>query len=93
MIVAIDVDCENNESTSSPWWVVIDPRRNHSKRAEAAHNIAGMVTGPFFSRDAAQGYLDGHRYNFGPGAVVFCMSGCYSKQYSDAIKSAKGKHD
>lgn len=86
MKITIDVDVENNEGTSSPWWLIIDPQQNMSKRREACHNVAGMITGPFFSRKEAQGHLDARRSAFGAGAVVYCLSGCWSGQYDDAMR-------
>lgn len=91
MKITIDVDMENNEGTSEPWWIIIDPRQNMSTQCDACHNIAGMVTGPFFSRQEAQEFLNATRYNFGTNAVVYCASGYYSKQYKQAIRKAKGK--
>ena len=86
MIIQIAVDTENNEGTSSPWWMIIDPRQSMSTKKEACHDIAAMITGPFFSRASAQAFLDATRYNFGPNAVVYCASGCYSREYENAIK-------
>ena len=87
MKITIDVDIVNNEGTSSPWWMIIDPQQNMSKGRNACHNIAGMITGPFFSRSDAQAHLDRRRYAFGDGAVVYCNSGYWSEQYNKAMKS------
>ncbi len=91
MKIEIDVDIKNNEGTSSPWWVIIDPKQNLSKKKDACHNIVGMITGPFFSRKAAQSHLDARRYDFGTNAVVYCHSGYWSREYSEALK--KGGQD
>jgi hypothetical protein len=87
--IKLDVDLENNEGTESPWWIIIDPQQNLSKQRDACHNIAHMITGPFFSREDAQNHLDARRYNFGPNAVVYCHTGYYSWKYKQAIKAAK----
>jgi hypothetical protein len=77
---------EENEGTSCPWWMIIDPQQNFSKQRDACHVIASMITGPFFSREEAQTFLDRTRYNFGKNAVVYCASGCYAKQYADKVR-------
>jgi hypothetical protein len=74
-------DCEG---TRSPWWFIIDPRQNF--RCDP-HEIASMITGPFFSRERASNFLKATRYNFGRNPVVYCASGCYSKQYDDLCRS------
>jgi hypothetical protein len=48
-----------------------------------------MVTGPFFSRKEAADYLFAKKHNFTKSAVVYCASGCYARQYSDAYEKAK----
>jgi hypothetical protein len=80
---------EENEGTSAPWWVIIDPKQNLSKSREATHNIASMITGPFFSRQEAEDHLTARSHAFGCNAVVFCMSGYWSREYGEAIKKAK----
>ena len=63
---------EANEHTSNPWWVIIDPRQNFSTKDDyAIHNIASMITGPYFSREEAQNHLDRRRYNYGDNAKVY----------------------
>jgi len=67
----------NAEGTAYPWWAIICPNRIHNVK-DIEHRIAvaaSSVVGPFFSRESAQGYLDGHRYRYGDDAVVYCMSG------------------
>lgn len=86
MKITLDVDMENNEGTSAPWWIIIDPRQNLRVSREACHNIASMITGPFFSRDKAQMFLDATRYNFSPHAVVYCCSGYYSREYKEQLR-------
>lgn len=79
---------EETESTASPWWMIIDPRQNFRTDNQALHDIAGMITGPFFSREEAEDFLSATRYNFGKNAKVFCHSGHNSKQYHDAYRKA-----
>lgn len=89
MKITIDVDMDNNEGTSAPWWMIVDPKQNMSTGRDACYNIASMITGPFFSRREAQAHLDSRRYDFGANAVVYCHSGCWSDKYSDAIRKAE----
>ena len=88
MKIEIEVS-EENESTRAPWWMIIDPKQNFCTGRDASHNIAGMITGPFFSRKEAQSVLDGQRYNFGRGAVVFCASGHANRNYCQQIANAE----
>lgn len=73
---------EENEATSYPWWIIVDPRQSFRCNP---HEIASMITGPFFSRKEAQDFLDATRYNFSKRAVVYCASGHNSRQYREAI--------
>jgi len=86
MEIKINVDTENNEGTESPWWLIIDPKQNFNVSNQGLHNIAGMITGPFFSRSSAQAHLDGRRYNFSANAKVFCHSGYWSYEYKNALR-------
>lgn len=88
MKITLDVS-EKNEGTSYPWWLIIDPEQNLSKDERAIYNIAGMITGPFFSRDSAQNFLNATRYNFSKHAVVYCHSGGYSDEWVKAVKEPK----
>ena len=80
---------EKNEGTSYPFWIIIDPKQNFNTGIQGLHNIAGMITGVWLSREAAQSYLDGHRYNFGPNAKVYCHSGCYSSDWINLSNELK----
>ena len=81
---------EKNEGTESPWWIIIDPRQNlETKREQALYNIAFMITGPLFSRESAQNFLDRTSYNFSKQAKVYCHSGYYSEQYKSACRKAR----
>lgn len=81
----------DHEGTASPYWVIIDPRQNFRTDIEGVYNISNMITGPFFSRETAEEYLKKTRYNFGRNAIVFCMSGCYSQEWCDAIRIKGGE--
>lgn len=85
MKITLEVS-EKNESSVAPWWVIIEPKQNMSLDI---FQSASQVTGPFFSRESAQEFLTSARHDFSKRAVVFCMSGCYSKQYCDAIKQGE----
>lgn len=80
---------ENNEGTAFPFWIIIDPGQNLRKDNQGLHNIAGMITGVWFSREAAEEYLKNHSYNFGHGARVYCHSGCYSKDWIELTNKLK----
>lgn len=88
---------EDNECTSFPWWVIVDPQPDYGRRIlmgrdeERIHTAAAMVTGPFFSREEAEDELKATRYNYSKRAVVYCKSGCYSRQYQWKMREAS-KH-
>ena len=73
----------DNESTRSPYWLILDPRQMF--RCDV-HELASMITGPFFSREDAQAHLDGRYYNFSKHAKVYCLSGCWSCKYDNLCK-------
>lgn len=76
---------EKNEATSYPYWIIIDPRQNFLTNNQGLHNIAGMITGVWFSREAAQKHLDQRRYFFSKNAKVYCHSGYSSQDWRNAI--------
>jgi hypothetical protein len=88
MRVTVEVS-EENESTRAPWWMIINPRQSMRTGRDACHAIAGMITGPFFSRAEAQAHLDAKQYNYGPGAVVYCHSGHASGAYCRQIEEGE----
>ena len=88
MKIEIEVS-EDNEGTAAPWWLIVDPKQNMDCSHAAV--AMGMITGPYFSREAAEEYLRRTRYNFSKRAVVWCSSGCYSEEYLMAIKRAEKK--
>lgn len=75
----------DNECTSYPWWVIVDPRQNMDLSIDMA---AFSITGPFFSREEAEETLRRTRYNYSKRAVVYCKSGCYTEQYQAAWRKA-----
>ena len=82
--ITIDVS-DSNEMTSFPFWMIMDPRRIEEPSVDI---LASMITGPFFSRDAAQRFLDMKRHWFSKHAVVYCCSGHASDEYRAAFKNA-----
>jgi len=72
-----------NEFTSCPFWIIIDPKQNFTVDEDGIHRIAGMITGIWFSREAAQIFLDRTRYNFSKNAKVYCHSGVYSDDWAE----------
>lgn len=88
MKIEIEVS-DKNEGTDSPYWVIIDPKQNMSADADC---VASMITGVFFSRESAQKHLDGRRYAFSKRAVVYCLSGYWSREYKNCFsKSSQAK--
>ena len=79
------------ESTEYPWWAVIDPTQLMDIQLDRGlYGAAGMFTGPFFSRERAQRFLDATRYNFSERARVFCMSGHKSRDWREFCKEDAG---
>lgn len=86
MKIEIEIS-ELNEATRSPWWMIVDPRQLlKTSDEQAVHNVASMITGPFFSREEAESVLKARRHNYGPNAHVYCASGCYTRQYAEKVK-------
>ena len=79
--IKLNVSMEN-EGTDSPWWLIVDPQQ--MMEPDPAFVAMGMITGPFFSREEAQAELTHRRYHYGKHAVVWCASGCYTKEYKKA---------
>jgi len=75
-----------NEATSSPYWLILDPQQNMRCNI---HNLAGQITGPFFSRKDAEDFLERTRYNFGVKACVYCLSGNYSRKYDNLCRDLR----
>lgn len=84
----IELEVSNkNEFTESPYWLILDPCPN--QLGETCDSLANKITGPFFSREEAENYLQNRRYAFGKRAVVYCLSGCYARQYREAYRKAE----
>ena len=77
---------EEHEATAAPYWLILNPRQNMSRDV---FMLASQITGPFFSRQEAEDVLQSSRYNYGPNAVVFCLSGCHSIQYFNEWRMAE----
>jgi len=67
-----------NEGTESPYWLILDPRQMF--RCDV-HELASMITGPFFCRRDAEDHLQCRRYAFSKYASVYCNSGYWSQKY------------
>lgn len=78
----------DNEGTSYPYWIIIDPEQNFSKGDDGVHRVASMITGLFMSREEAQDFLDRTRYNFSKHARVYCHSGNYGQSWVKANNEA-----
>lgn len=78
---------EKCESTSFPWWAILDSAMLGGGRS--VDRLAGAITGPFFSRDEAEAELGRRRYDYSDKAVVYCLSGCNSGRYKRAMALAE----
>jgi len=76
----------DNESASSPYWLILDPKRNMRCNI---HELAGQITGPFFCREDAEDFLERTRYNFSSRAKTYCLSGNYSKKYDNLCRELR----
>lgn len=73
-----------NEATRAPYWMILDPVQNMGCDI---HLLACQITGPFFSRDDAESFLQRTRYNFSERARVYCLSGHNSAKYAQLFES------
>jgi hypothetical protein len=90
-VVKIQIEVsEKNEGTESPWWMIVEPLRGSSRKAES---VAHCITGPFFSREAAERELQSRSYDYHKDAIVWCASGYHSGQYKLALRSEKAAQE
>jgi len=90
MLITIERSAEN-EATAYPYWLIIDPRQMMAPSVDA---VAGMVVGPFFSRQEAEDELTGCPHRYSKRARVYCHSGHRTRVYRDATNMAvKGGDD
>ena len=61
----------DNEITDRPVWWIIDP---YQMMSPSVHEVYSMFKGPFFSREVATEYMEGHRYRYGKRVKVYCGS-------------------
>ena len=85
MKITIEVS-DKCEATTFPWWVILDPGHMWGGRVD---DVAAMVTGPFFSREAAERHLEVRRHAFSAKARVYCHTGHHSPEYVAAFKVAE----
>lgn len=76
----------DNESTESPYWLILDPRQMFRCNV---HELASMITGPFFSREDAENHLEARRYAFSKHAKVYCHSGYWSQKYKNLCRKLR----
>lgn len=74
----------DNESTESPYWLILDPQQNMSC---GLHELAAQITGPFFSREDAADHLESRRHAFSSRVRVFCHSGYWSEKYKKLCRA------
>jgi hypothetical protein len=83
---------DKNEATAYPFWIIIDPAKvplcNYRLRA---HYISSAITGPFFSRSAAEDRLRTAAHHYSKHAIVFCASGHASEDWIKLMKLAKSE--
>ena len=70
----------NAESTDYPVWGIVNSIRT-----------LGWCAGPWFSREAAEEYLEANRRNFGRAAEVYCFSGHASADYRHLCETGEVK--
>ena len=76
----------DNESTESPYWLILDPRQNMGCDV---HLLACQITGPFFSREDAEIQLKRTSYNYSERARVYCLSGYHSEKYKKLCRGLR----
>lgn len=79
----------DNEATSYPWWAIVNPRPGLCRAEHLLGHFASAITGPFFSREAAEEVLRTRRYRFGKHAAVYCFSGHMSPDYTQRVDAGK----
>jgi hypothetical protein len=82
MKIQIEIS-DDNESTSSPYWLILDPKQNMNCDL---YMLASQITGPFFSREEAERVLRNRSHHYSKRARVFCHSGCYTYQYDNKCR-------
>ncbi len=75
----------DHECTSCPYWLIIDPKQMMSPDP---HQVASMITGPFFSRESAESFLKHNDHRFSKKATVCCRTGIYSRLYEKFYREA-----
>lgn len=89
-MMASALDPDKNEATAYPYWIIIDPTVvrlcNYHDRS---HYIACAVTGPFFSREAANYNLRVRSHHYSKHTIVYCASGHASEDWVKLLKMAK----
>jgi len=84
--VRIEIDVSTKcEFTAIPWWFIVDPRQNMSCDLYTA---ARQITGPFFSREEGEAFLQRAKHHFSPRAAVWCHTGSDARQYAQAFQAA-----
>ena len=73
------------DGTAFPYYVIIDPTLG----GKQASRIASAITGIWFTREAAEKYLQEHDYNFGPKAQVYCLSGEESTEWRALVEGSQ----
>ena len=80
---------DKNEGTAHPYWLIIDPASvplcNYRSRV---HHIAHAITGPFFSREAAEDRLKCANHHYSKHAIVYCASGYASLDWVKLLDMA-----
>jgi len=89
--VRIEIEVsDKNEATASPWWFISDPRQ---MMRPDHYQLAGMITGPFFSREEAEDVMNKRSHHYSERAAVFCASGCYTHSYDSAYRAAEKRKE
>ena len=78
------------ECTEHPWWAIVDPRQVFALTdGRGVASVAQCITGPYFSREAAEEQLRARRHAYGPHAGVWCFGGYMSPDWRTFCEKPK----
>ncbi len=90
VMMASALDPDKNEATAYPYWIIIDPKVVRlASYQNRSHYIACAITGPFFSREAADERLKCAAHHYSKHSIVYCASGHASSDWVKLLKMAK----
>jgi len=78
----------DREATAAPYWLILDPSQNMRCNID---EMAGGITGPFFSRKDAEDILILRKHHYSKKARVYCLSGHNSWKYKSFCEQVIGR--